>query len=593
MKPTRPPVRAFGNAVQPVLLQRGSASHGPVVTSNSYQAFQVPVQVNQRGLSPTLINRQPLKESIKYQENIPPQFFKQEQKQFIVPNSPHHYDAQIAQKDQIIRQQSDQIHKLQTQLSEKVHDYQKLQEKYNTEFKKFQDDLMQQLNALDLNIQQNDYTLYFMQEIERKASNLQNNISEQIKELQNQFENRVKTNENLQKNLQTNLNLRMSEDESYFKGEIDIIQQKLQSKLDKFQSEQIIQAHFQQVQNQYNSQLQHANSLLNKINGEKTEELSQVKQEIQANLQNLGQNVQQQLQMMFNIVNQNAQQAQQQQSEKKQLTQHIQNITNKFNNIQQQFQDKVHSMNQKSKQLENENVELQRQIRAQLNTIQAQQQELAVLTKRGFESPQLMQSPPVKGNSFFSNSTAAGINKIKSVKSTQQKNLTKKSKQEYSRHDVSKPEISLEDFADFNEDSIADSSNESFTSSALYQKKNTLQSQEFQNTHLSSINNIIIHQENLPKQSAKGHRNKSQGSTSSLQIAAIARAIKRSKTIHLFQGLLYLGKSNKPLKCTYSPGQHLSDADMGLYLLDDNGNPFQVTNREKDELIAQQLIQII
>lgn len=116
-----------------------------------------------------------------------------------------------------------------------------------------------------------------MNEIDRKVQNLQNNINEQIKELQNQFEYKQKTQDNLTKNVQANTSIRMGEDESFFKGELEILGNKLALKVDKSRAEQMINTQMSALQSQYSTQLQQANHLLNKINSDKTEELTQIK----------------------------------------------------------------------------------------------------------------------------------------------------------------------------------------------------------------------------------------------------------------------------------------------------------------------------
>jgi hypothetical protein len=50
-------------------------------------------------------------------------------------------------------------------------------------------------------------------------------------------------------------------------------------------------------------------------------------------------------------------------------------------------------------------------------------------------------------------------------------------------------------------------------------------------------------------------------------------------------GLLYLGKNEKVLTCSYDSEKHLIDCDMGLCLLDENGNPFIVSEQEKNQLV--------
>lgn len=41
--------------------------------------------------------------------------------------------------------------------------------------------------------------------------------------------------------------------------------------------------------------------------------------------------------------------------------------------------------------------------------------------------------------------------------------------------------------------------------------------------------------------------------------------------------MLYLGKNDNILTCTYDSEKHLIDSDMGLCLLDENGSPFVVS----------------
>lgn len=82
----------------------------------------------------------------------------------------------------------------------------------------------------------------------------------------------------------------------------------------------------------------------------------------------------------------------------------------------------------------------------------------------------------------------------------------------------------------------------------------------------------------------------------------IVRAIKRSikwmgKFNYLFTlGLLYIdpsGRKTKILRCTYSPGGHISDKELGLYLLDDKGIPYKVSKEQKEELVRQKHIMIV
>ncbi|CAD8159346.1 unnamed protein product [Paramecium octaurelia] len=595
MKLSRIPVRAFGNAayqqpieqrhLRPSSIQQSleprqimrCVSQEQKLPHPQLQYVQYP---QQRGSSPPI--RKPLQETVayynqqQYQQSVA---LKTEQQQKPCELSKVRSSAQLnlVQQDDtnqstIIKQQNEQIQQLQTQLSEKVHQYQQLQERFNVEFKKFQEDLRHKLTNIDLNITQNDYTQQFTLEIDRKVSNLQNNLNEQIKELQENFEQKTKQSEHLVKNLSSNTSIRLNEDEQHFKQEVENLNSKLNSKADRQKVEQTIQVQIAQLQNQYQLQLQQAHQLLNKINNEKSDELQQIKNQIQNTLMHLTQQVNQKLQHMYDTINERDQENNSNKHESKQLSQHFTNLQNRFQQLQQQSIETITQLKQKNKQIEKEKQELSKQLTQQQFLVSQFQSEITKLKNTNSQLT-LQLSPQAKQNSFFSTSTA-----VANQKSKKQLSVVNK-----------KNEISLDDFADFNENSLLDS-NESFEineTCGFSKTKKIIQVEEFQSpprnpfkkSQLTNINKLLI--ENLSGQMSC----KSRGKSAPLpMVNALTKAIKRR--------LLYLGKNDRVLTCTYDSEKHLIDCDMGLCLLDENGSPFVVSEQEKIQLIQMKLIKI-
>ncbi|CAD8134857.1 unnamed protein product [Paramecium pentaurelia] len=598
MKPSRIPLRAFGNAVYQQPMEQRQLRPSSIQQTMEprqimrcvsqdqklpYKPLQYVQYPQQRGSNPPI--RQPLQETVayyqqqqQYQQSVPLKTEQLNKASLIQELSKVQSQAQLnlVQQDDInqsaiIKQQNEQIQQLQTQLSEKVHQYQQLQERFNVEFRKFQDDLRHKLTNIDLNITQNDYTQQFMLEIDRKVSNLQNNLNEQIKELQENFEQKTKQSEHLVKNLSSNTSLRLNEDEQHFKQEIENLNSKLNSKADRQKVEQTIQVQITSLQNQYQLQLQQAHQLLNKINNEKSDELIQIKNQIQNTLLHLTQQVNQKLQHMYDTINERDQENNNNKQESKQLNQHFTNLTNKFKQLQQQSIETITQLKQKNKQIEKEKQDLNKQLTQQQFLVSQFQSEITKLKTTNSQLT-LQLSPQAKQNSFFSTSTAVAIGKQKSKK---QLCIPKK-----------KNEISLDDFADFNENSLIDS-NDSFEineTCGFSKTKKIPQIGEFQspprNPFKKSNNHKILNDDIIDQVSCK-----SRGKSAPLPMMnALTKAIKRR--------LLYLGKNDRILTCTYDSEQHLIDSDMGLCLLDENGSPFVVSEQEKAQLIQMKLIRI-
>ncbi|CAD8134635.1 unnamed protein product [Paramecium octaurelia] len=601
MKPSRIPVRAFGNAVyQQPIEQRQLRPSSTQQTMEPrqimrcvsqeqklpYQPLQYVQYPQQRGSNPPI--RKPLQETVayypqqqQYQQCVPLKTEQQNKTSLIQELSKVQSQAQLnlAQQDDtnqsaIIKQQNEQIQQLQTQLSEKVHQYQQLQERFNVEFRKFQEDIRYKLTNIDLNISQNDYTQQFMLEIDRKVSNLQSNLNEQFKELQDNFEQKTKQSEHLVKNLSSNISLRLNEDEQHFKQEIENLNSKLNSKADRQKVEQTIQVQITSLQNQYQLQLQQAHQLLNKINNEKSDELLQIKNQIQNTLMHLTQQVNQKLQHMYDTINERDQDNNNNKQESKQLSQHFTNLTNKFKQLQQQSVETITQLKQKNKQIEKEKQELNKQLTQQQFLVSQFQSEITKLKNTNSQLT-LQLSPQVKQNSFFSTSTAVAIGKQKSKK---QLSIVKK-----------KNEISLDDFADFNENSLLDS-NDSFEineTCGFSKTKKNAQIEEFQSPPRNPFKKSQIQNNNkILCEDISGQVScKSRGKSAPLPLVnALTKAIKRR--------LLYLGKNDRILTCTYDSEKHLIDCDMGLCLLDENGSPFVVSEQEKAQLIQMKLIKI-
>ncbi|CAD8051454.1 unnamed protein product [Paramecium sonneborni] len=600
MKPSRIPVRAFGNAVyqQPIeqrQLRPSSiqqtleprqimrcVSQEQKLPYQPIQYIQYPQQ--QRGSSPPI--RKSLQETVafyqqqQYQQSVP---LKTEQlnkasliQELNKVQSQTQFNNMSQQDDNnqsnIIKQQNEQIQQLQTQLSEKVHQHQQLQERFNVEFRKFQEDLRHKLTNIDLNITQNDYTQQFMLEIDRKVTNLQNNLNEQIKELQENFDIKTKQSEHLVKNLSSNTSLRLNEDEQHFKQEIENLNNKLNSKADRQKVEQTIQVQITQLQNQYQLQLQQAHQLLNKINNEKSDELQSIKNQIQNTLLHLTQQVNQKLQNMYDTINERDQENNNHKQESKQLNQNFMNLNSKFQQLQQQSIKTITQLKQKNKQIEKENQDLSKQLTQQQFLVTQFQSEITKLKNTNSQLT-LQLSPQAKQNSFFSTSTA-----VANQKSKKQLSIVKK-----------KNEISLDDFADFNENSLLDS-NESFEineTCGFSKTQKTPQIGEFQSPPRNPFKKSQI--QNYNKILNDDHSGqvscKSRGKSAPLpMINALTKAIKRR--------LLYLGKNDRVLTCSYNSEKHLIDSDMGLCLLDENGSPFIVSEQEKNQLIQMKLIRI-
>ncbi|CAD8050273.1 unnamed protein product [Paramecium sonneborni] len=597
MKPSHIPVRAFGNAIhQQSIEQRQLRPSSIQQTMEPRQIMRCvsqeqklpykPIQYVQyqqpRASNPPI--KKPLQETVAFyqqlqQQSVPLKTEQLKKASLIQEISKVQSQAQLhlAQQDDtnqsiIIKQQNEQIQSLQTQLSEKVHQYQQLQERFNVEFRKFQEDLKYKLTNIDLNITQNDYTQQFMQEIDRKVTNLQKNLNEQINELQEKFEQKSKQSEHLVKNLSSNTSLRLNEDEQHFKQEIENLNNKLNQKADRQKVEQTIQIQITQLQSQYQLQLQQAHQLLNKINNEKSDELQLIKDQIQNTLLRLTQQVNQKLQNMYDTINERDLESNNNRQESKQLNQHFMNLTNRFQQLQQQSIETITQLKQKNKQIEKEKQELSKQLTQQQFLVTQLQSEIAK-QKNTNSQLTLQLSPQVKQNSFFSSSTA-----VANQKSKKQQSLVKK-----------KNEISLDDFADFNENSLLDS-NDSFEineTCGFSKSKKTPQIVEFQSPARNPFKkcqqqnyNKILNDDNSCQVSCK-----SRGKSAPQPIInALAKAIKRR--------LLYLGKNDRILTCAYDSEKHLIDSVMGLCLLDENGSPFIINEEEKNQLIQMKLIRM-
>ncbi|CAD8160807.1 unnamed protein product [Paramecium octaurelia] len=495
-----------------------------------------------------------------------------------IPQEQHQkYTEEINQKKQAIIDLQEQISELQNKLSDKVHDYDVLKEKFDVEFKKFQEEIQIQLKGIDLNIQLNDYTTYFMQEIDRKVLNLQSNINSQIDEMKSDMENKLQQSEHLSKNLLSNTTIRLHQDEQHFQQELQFLQNKLEQKVDRNRAEQIVASSVAILQQQYQTQLSQAHQLIAKINSDKSDEINKIKAVINNSLLQVNQQAQNSIQAMLETLKEHSQSQQSGKEIYQQLQQQYHSLVSKFSQIQQQFTLKVQEKDEKIKSLQKQNGELKKEIQESQLIIQKQQQELykISLNNKMLKSPQVQQimSPKnVKSNSFYTNSTSAGLN------------FTKNRPQSVSKKQKKQPnpnlfEISIDDFANFNENSILDS-NDSIEFLARDPKSSSIKSPKdpFKSSQSMNINRF------LNENNSKVLQIESTIKKQQENLPPLHQAIKRR--------LLYLGKQQKTLLCTYS-GEQLCDAEMGLQLLDDNGKPFIINEAEKDELIARQLIQLI
>ncbi|CAD8074569.1 unnamed protein product [Paramecium primaurelia] len=598
MKPSRPPVCTIANPyiVYDQRVSRPNSTKNATDTrqvirclSSNHETQQVtyayfPTQP--RAQSPTAITRIPHQEHIVVNQfqNLPTESIPMQHKKAISmeynplqQEQQQKYILEINQKNQAILDLQEQVSELQNRLSEKVHDYSSLKDKFDIEFKKFQEEIQIQIKGIDLNIQLNEYTTYFMQEIDRKVLNLQGNINSQIDEMKADLENKLKQNENLSKNLLSNTTIRLNQDEQHFQQELQILQNKLELKLDRNRAEQIITQSITIMQQQYQTQLQQAHQIIAKINSDKSDELNKIKTTINNYLIQVNQQAQNQIETMLEMVKENSNSQQTARQNSQQLKQQYNSLVSKFSQIQQQFTLKIQEKDEKIKAIQKQNDELKKEIEQSQLIIQKQQQELYKISQHNkiMKSPcvqQILSPKNIKSNSFYTNSTSAGLNFTKNGPQS----VSKKLKKQPNPHHF---EISLEDFVDFNENSILDS-NDSIEFITGDNKSSRIQSPKnpFKSSQLININRLL--NEDFTKAPQIGNANKKQLEN----ISPLHQAIKRR--------LLYLGKSQKTLLCTYS-GEQLCDAEMGMQLLDDNGKPFIINEAEKNELIARQLITLI
>ncbi|CAD8164441.1 unnamed protein product [Paramecium pentaurelia] len=598
MKPSRPPICTIPNQIivyDQRLPRPNSTKNAPdtrqvirCLSSNhetqpmTYTYF--PTQP--RAQSPTAITRIPHQEHIHVNQfqnlpinSDPIQHKKATSVEYVPIQQEQHqkYIEEINQKNQAIIELQEQISELQNKLSEKIQDYTVLKQKFDIEFKKFQEEIQLQIKGIDLNIQLNEYTSYFMQEIDRKVLNLQSNINSQIDEMKVDMENKLKQNEHFSKNLLSNTTIRLNQDEQHFQQELSILQKKLEQKVDKNMAEQIIAQSISNLQQQYQTQLSQAHQIIDKINSDKSEEINKIKIIINNSLLQVNQQAQSQIQEILEMVQDNSQSQQIAKQHSQQIKQQYNSLVSKFFQIQQQFTLKVQEKDEKLQIISKQNDELKKEIQDSQLIIQKQQQELYKISSNNkfLKSPyvqQILSPKNIKSNSFYTNSTSAGLNFTKN----RPLSVSKKSKKQPNSNPF---EISIEDFADFNENSILDS-NQSIELLTQNGKSSLIQSPKnpFKSSQLMNINRFL--NENNTKSSFIESAIKKQQEN----IPPLHQAIKRR--------LLYLGKQQKTLLCTYS-GEQLCDAEMGMQLLDDNGKPFIINEDEKNELIAKQLIQLI
>ncbi|CAD8065006.1 unnamed protein product [Paramecium primaurelia] len=600
MKPSRPPICSIPNQIivyDQRLPRPNSTKNAPdtrqVIRYTTYdlyllshitKAFNI---IYFRASSPTAITRIPHQEHIHVNQfqNLPidsdPIQHKQATSVEYVPiqqeQQHQKYIEEINQKNQAIIELQEQISELQNKLSEKIQDYTVLKEKFDIEFKKFQEEIQLQIKGIDLNIQLNEYTSYFMQEIDRKVLNLQSNINSQIDEMKVDLESKLKQNEHFSKNLLSNTTIRLNQDEQHFQQELSILQKKLEQKMDKNMAEQIIAQSISNLQQQYQTQLSQAHQIIDKINSDKSDEINKIKIIINNQLLQVNQQAQSQIQQILEMVQDNSQSQQTAKQYSQQLKQQYNSLVSKFSQIQQQYTLKVQQKDEKLQIISKQNEELKKEIQDSQLIIQKQQQELYKISSNNKfqKSPyvqQILSPKNIKSNSFYTNSTSAGLNFTKN----RPLSVSKKSKKQ---HNSNPFEISIEDFANFNENSILDS-NQSIELLTQNGKSSLIQSPKnpFKSSQLMNINRFL--NENNTKIPFIESTIKKQ----SENIPPLHQAIKRR--------LLYLGKQQKTLLCTYS-GEQLCDAEMGMQLLDDNGKPFIINEDEKNELIAKQLIQLI
>ncbi|CAD8075656.1 unnamed protein product [Paramecium sonneborni] len=599
MKPSRSPACTIANP----LIVNNQRVPRPNSTKNAFDTRQVirclssnhetqPVTyayfpTQPRASSPTAITRVPHQEQhfVQQFQNLPNESIPIQHKKTTSVEYNHtqlelqqKYIQEINQKNQVIHDLQEQVSQLQNKLSQKLHDYTNLKEKFEIEFKKFQEEIQIQIKGIDLNIQLNDYTSYFMEEIDRKVINLQNNLNTQVDNMKTDLENILKQNQHLSKNILTNTTIRLNQDEQHFRQELQMLQNKLEQKVDRNRAEQIITQSFNTIQQQYQTQLQQAHQLIDKINSDKSDEINKIKTIINNSLLQVNQQAQSQIESMLEMIKEGYQTQQTSKQNSEQLKQQYNSLVNKFSQIQQQCTYKVQEKDQKIKALSKQNDEFKKEIEQSQLIIQKQQQELYKISQSNkiLKSPcvQQIQSPKnLKSNSFYTNSTSAGLNFTKN----RPQSVSKKLKKQPNLHQF---EISLDDFADFNENSILDSNdsieflNGDGKSSQIESPKNP-----FKSSQLININRFL-NEDFLKAPQFRSEKKKQQ----SENIPPLYQAIKRR--------LLYLGKQQKTLLCTYQ-GEQLCDAEMGMQLLDDNGKPFIISEAEKNELIARQLISLI